>query len=346
MAIVTAIPATHEYAGAPGLLGDAERIRTSALSRFSPLDGIGQDLRAAKTYEEALAISGLGFIPAEEKLVTVHGVPVVGYKALFNGPDLLSVVKKEYLTVSNTEAFLTADDLVAFENFVYEVSNMVNHGAKSRLFLSGPIVMIEGEEFTPYAVFNNSFDLSKSVSVEIVFLRAVSKSGYMRRGPGIESSVTFTHFGAKEPKLKKLARFKAAFSKTVGYLQMEASKLRALPYTRLQFIEEIIPIAVAHAFQRPKDTPITQRQQSRVLAFVESLLSAYDTPDLQPFDGTAYKAVLAMADIDSHLPPFINRGNADLYANRLLQDGLRPSLANTVANYFSVMKPATTSMQP
>lgn len=329
-----------QYAGAAGLMGDADRIRTTVLGRFSPFDGIGEDLRSVTGYDEALEVSGLGFEPRIELMQTIADRQLInGYKAIFNEKDLLSVVKNEYTVVSNREAFAVSEDLKDFENFTYEVSNMVNYGAKSRLFMSGPIVLIEGEEFTPYAVFHNSFDLSKSVSIQIMFLRMASKSGFMRRGPGVKSSVTFAHFGAKEPKLEKLNQFKYSFAVTLGFLQKEAAELRAMPLTRDQFVDDIIPLAVSHAFQRPKDEPITDRQQNRVISFVETILSAYDSPDLSNFDGTAYKAVLAMADIDSHAAPFVNRGNADLYINRILQDnGLRPSLANTVANHFKSSK--------
>lgn len=319
---------------------DSDRIRKAVMRRFSPLDGIGKDLTDCKSYEEALTKSGLGFEPQAEQLIARNGkveYPVPGYKALYNGVDhkaLLSVVKQEYTVVDNREAFAVAEDLVKEDGFRYEVSNIVKDGARCRLVLAGPQVQIAGEDYTPYAVFNNSFDLSRSISIQFMFLRLVCLNGLMRKAPGVNSSIFLTHFGEKEAKLKRLQDFRVSFDKTLNYLRKEAEVLKTVPLSKDEFRQEIIPLVVSHVFQRPKDAPLTDRQTVRTQSFIESVLSAYDSVDTANFNGTAYKVLLTMTDLDSHVGPFVKRNNPDVYINRVLQTETIMSMANLVANHI------------
>ena len=319
---------------------DPDRIRKAVMRRFSPLDGIGKDLTDCKTYDEALTVSGLGFEPQSEQLIARKGkdeFPVPGYKAIYNGVDhkaLLSVVKEDYTVVDNREAFAIAEDLVTQDGFRYEVSNIVKDGARCRLVLAGPEVEIAGEAYTPYAVLNNSFDLSRSISIQFMFMRIVCLNGLMRKAPGVSSSIFLTHFGEKEAKLNRLRDFRISFDKTLEYLRKEASVLQATPLTKDEFRQEIVPLVVDHVFQRPANAPLTDRQLARTQSFVESVLSAYDATDTANFNGTAYKVLLTMTDLDSHISPFVKRNNPDVYINRVLQAETIMSMANLVANHI------------
>ncbi len=313
---------------------DQNRIRNAVMKRFSPLDGIGKDLQECKSYSEALQKSGLGFTPIVKTLKSSDGDDVPGFKGIYNEKNCLHVVKDDYTVVSNEEAFAIAEDLCTQEGFKYCTSSINKNGARCRLVLSGPEVFIADEIFVPYAILNNSFDLSRSISVQFMFLRVVCLNGLMRRAPGMQSSIFLTHFGEKDTKLKRLADFNVSFGKTLGYLQREAEVFRNVKMTKEEFRQEILPLLVSHVFQRPKDAMLTERQVVRTQSFIESVLSAYDATDTSNFNGTAYKVLLTMTDLDSHLSPFVNRGNPDIYINRVLQTDTLMSMANVVANHI------------
>lgn len=317
------------------LNADSERIRKAVLKRFSSLDGIGEVLEGCTTYAEALEKSKLGFTPEIRTLRTVaNSAPIEGYKALYNKDSLLAIVKSDYTVVSNSEAFSVAEDLVDEEGFTYFTSNIQKDGARCRLVLAGPPVYISDEVFTPYAIFNNSFDLSRSISVQFMFERLVCLNGLMRRAPGLTSSIYLTHFGQKDTKLKRLSEFKSNFEKTLKYLQHEAEAFKSIKVTREDFKKEILPLITSHIFQRPADASLSARQIVRTQAFIEAAMSAYDSTDTQNFDDTAYKVLLTMTDLDSHLAPFVNRSNPDVYINRVLQTETLMSMANVVGNHF------------
>lgn len=311
--------------------------KLGGLGRFSPTDGIGVDIKNATTYGDALILSGLGFIPEQQRLATIDtGREIKGYKALFNSITgaQLSVVKNEYTVISNEEAFSTSEDLVAFEGFKYEVSNMQKDGARSRLLLSGPNVYIGGEEYTPYAVFNNSFDLTKSVCIQFMFMRLSCLNGLMRKAPHCNSTLALSHFGQKETKLKRLTQFRNNFAATLAYLQREADLLQSTTLTRSEFENEVVPVVVSHVFQRPITAQLTPQQQTRTQAYITSIMTAYDAVDTANFNDTAFKAQLAFSDVDSHLAPFVNRNRPDLYLDRILQSGTVLSTANVATNYI------------
>lgn len=315
---------------------DPDRIRNAVMRRFSPLDGIGKDLRGTTSYSEAMHLGDLDFDPIENNLYINDGrlQRVPGYKALYNKDKLLSVVKNDYTVVSNMEAFAVAEMLVNEEGFTYCTSHIQKDGARCRLVLAGPQVDIGGEVYTPFAIFNNSFDLSRGISIQFVFERLVCLNGLMRRAPGMTSSINLVHFGVKDPKLQKLIQFKDHFQATFAYLQKEAQALINTPLSKEEFRKEILPKLVAHVFQRPENAPLSDRQLTRTQSFIESVLSAYDSADTANFNGTAYKVLLTMTDLDSHLAPFINRSNPDVYINRILQSETMTSMANFAANYI------------
>ena len=310
---------------------------TPLVKRFSPMSGVGEDLSTASTYEEAMRMSKLGFTPIQKKMQTLTGEPRLGHKVLYNSitGEQLSVVKDEYTVISNEEAFNTAEDLVEQEGFTFQTSNIQKGGARCRLILSGPEAIIAGEKYTSYAIFNNSFDLSKSVSIQFMFMRLACLNGLMRKAPHCNSSISLAHFGQKETKLSRLSKFKTKFSKTLSYLQKEAELLRSTKLTRQEFIDEIIPIVVSHTFQRPITAKLTPQQGTRTQAYIMSILAAYDEIDTINYNDTALKVQLALSDTDSHLAPFVNRKNrADLYLDRITQNNTIMSTANMATNYI------------
>lgn len=315
---------------------DADRIRKAVMHRFSALDGIGKDLTQCRSYDEALEKSQLGFEPQVKKMQTLTNVPIDGYKAIFNGNNdkLLSVVKEEYTVVSNSEAFSIAEDLQKELGFNYVVSNVVKDGARCRLILAGPDVNIANETYRPYVVLNNSFDLSRSISVQFMFERLVCLNSALRKAPHIPSSIALTHFGEKSSKLQRLTQFKVNFEKVLTYLQAEAVAFQNTPLSRDEFRTEILPQLINHVFQRDAKTQLTDRQLTRTQSFIDACLSAYDAQDTENFNGTAYKVYLTMTDLDSHMNPFVNRGNSDVYINRVLQTDTIMSMANFVGNYL------------
>ena len=65
---------------------------------------------------------------------------------------------------------------------------------------------------------------------------------------------------------------------------------------------------------------------------IQRLWNAYQSEDTQAYNSTAYKVILAMSDIDTHMAPFRDTQNPSLYMNRVLQGMV---LTTGVAKYIA-----------
>lgn len=309
--------------------------RKIILKRFSPMDNIGVDLRNTLDYDVAMDLSGVGFIPVEKDLLSIDGDKVPSHKAIFNGDKLLSVVKKGYTTIPNREAFEVANDLVNNEGFHYEVGSVQNNGGVSRLILSGDTTTILGEAFTPYAVLSNSFDGFSGLSLKIMYLRLVCLNGMVREWEDVSSTIWLSHTSTIEHRIEQLKATSDKWRETRELLEREADALASTTFTREQFMKEIVPQALAKLYPPIiKDKgELTERSQEHINNLIATIISAYDSDDLQGFNGTAYKVLLTMTDLDSHLETR-NKDN-NLYINRVLQSGVVGlSLTNLIGNYL------------
>lgn len=325
------VSSTEAFDKAVKVLEDKRRILSR---RFSPLDGIGTDLRGETSYQEAMRVSGVGFEPVEKDLITLDGIEISTHKAIFNGTNLLSVMKKGYTTIPNMEAFRLAEDLVAEGDFKYEVGSIQNNGKTSRLILSGDVTNILGEAFLPYAVLSNSFDGSSGLSLKIMYLRLACLNGLVREWEEASSSIWLPHTSTKEKRVEQLMLAANKSLEVRRNIEKEAEILSQVPFSREEFAKEIIPKVIAKAYApQEKLLNLTERQQNHVTELIATTLAAYDAEDLQNFNGTAYKVLLTMADLDSHMKTRTKDPN--VYINRLLQNGLiGASLTNIVGNYM------------
>lgn len=308
--------------------------RKIILKRFSPMDNIGVDLRDTLDYNTAMDLSGVGFVPVEKELVSIEGDKIPSHKAIFNGDNLVSVVKKGYTTIPNREAFKVAEDLVNNEGFHYEVGSIQNNGGASRLILSGDTTTILGEAFTPYAVLSNSFDGFSGLSLKIMYLRLVCLNGMVREWEDVSSTIWLSHTSTIGRRIEQLKATTTKWKETRTLIEKEADLLASRTFSRDDFIKKIIPQALARMYPPiVKNSILSERSQEHVNNLIATILSAYDSDDLQGFNGTAYKVLLAMADIDSHMETR-NKDN-NLYINRVLQSGIVGlSLTNLIGNYL------------
>ena len=74
-----------------------------------------------------------------------------------------------------------------------------------------------------------------------------------------------------------------------------------------------------------------ESNQEKITNVVQKALSAYDAEDTAMYNGTAYKAILALTDFESHFEPMRNTQNPSIYMNRVLSGmALTTSMANLI----------------
>ncbi len=316
--------------------------RNKILKRFSMFDGVGLDLTGAKSYDEALEMSGLDYSADKVPLYLADGTKLENHFGVVksdNHARVLGVVGNQYHAVGNREAFAVAENIVNEGYASYEVggpsmkSQSALDYAKSFLVLKGDDFQIEDDIFNSFVVFNNSFDGSTGVQYQVICQRVVCMNGMVRYLGGKDSQIRIKiqHTQSAKDRIKTANKIIMKRQNDVEIMKKEAQAFIAQGFTRKEFEKEIIPLVLESKKLVEKDKE-RERGHERIAQVVSDLLQAYNADDTQNYASSAYKVILALSDYESHAEPLRDTGNGQIYMNRIVK-GM--ALTTTVAQYIA-----------
>ena len=316
--------------------------RNKILKRFSMFDGVGLDLTGAKSYDDALKMSGLDYSAEKVPLYLADGTKLknhFGVAKSDNPSCILGVVGNQYHAVGNREAFAVAENIVNEGYANYEVGgpfmksqNALDY-AKSFLVLKGDDFQIEDDIFNSFVVFNNSFDGSTGVQYQVICQRVVCMNGMVRYLGGKDSQIKIKiqHTESAKDRIKTANKIIMKRQNDIEIVKKEAQAFIAQGFTRKEFEKEIIPLVLEEKKLVEKDKE-RERGHERVAQVVSDLMQAYNADDTQNYASSAYKVILALSDYESHAEPLRDTGNGQIYMNRIVK-GM--ALTTTVAQYIA-----------
>lgn len=316
--------------------------RNKILKRFSMFDGVGLDLTGAKSYDEALEMSGLDYSAKKVPLYLADGTKLenhFGVAKSDNPANILGVVGNQYHAVSNRDAFAVAENIVEQGYANYEVGgpsmksqNALDY-AKSFLVLKGDDFKIEDDLFNSFVVFNNSFDGSTGVQYQVICQRVVCLNGMVRYLGGKDSQlkIKIQHTESAKERIKTANKIIMKRQHDIEIIKKEAQAFIAKGFTRAEFEKEIIPLILESKKLIEKDKE-RERGHERVQQVVSDLLLAYNADDVQNYANSAYRTILAISDYESHAEPLRDTGNGQIYMNRIIK-GM--ALTTAVAQYIA-----------
>lgn len=321
--------------------GGAE-LQNKILKRFSMFDGVGYDLTNTSSYDEALDTAGLDYTAEKVKTYLEDGTEIPGYYATVKSDDhskVLGMVSNQYTCVSNRDAFAVAEEMINEGFGRYEVGGPAmgsKHSvdwARSFLTLRGDDFEIEDDIFHSFIVFNNSFDGSTGVRYRVICERVVCLNGMVRYlgGEKNQLDINIQHSKTALNKIQIANKIMKQRINDIEMIKKEAAAFIAQGFTREQFEKEIIPLVlrVKKVVENEKDR---ERGQERIDNMVTQLISAYDADDVQNYNNSAYKVLLALSDWETHAAPLRDTGNGHIYMNRILK-GMEVTRA--VAQYIA-----------
>lgn len=327
-----------------------ENVRQTVLRRFSPMDGIGVDLREYTDYDEAVKAADLDFPISQAGVCVLGGTwngKVVEGKKLNIREDtgeILGTVSDKYVPITHKEAFAVAKDIVDNGDGCFEVGGIGRASSNKGVSTKGFLVVrhedfdIDGDTFQSFTVFRNQLDGFGGVSVNFLNLRLACMNGMVNHWlsedlvPEISVENSIRHFKDVTQRIQIANKAVLAQREAVKRFQRAAQQMMNVEITADQFRKEFLPLVLKE--MGIKDTEDRQRGRDRLEQTIETVLRAYDAEDTQNYNGTAYKVLLTMSDVDSHLQQMRNTGNNQVYFNRILQAGTAVSLYNTVAKYI------------
>ncbi len=297
--------------------------RAKVLKRFSMFDSVGQDLTACDTLDEALASAGLNYTGIKTPIFLPDGTEVAVTKDT-DPQAVLGVVGNQYHPISNAEAFDVAGAIVDNGYARYEVGGAalkaknVEDGAKSFLVLRGDDFNIEGDVFNSFVLFRNSFDGSSGVQYQIICQRLVCLNGMVRYlgKKAAQFSIKIQHSKSAPQRIRETREVMENYLQQIEEMKREAQLFINTPMSRAEFEREILP-------QVLKERKLVENDKERTKGFervertISQIISAYDADDVQNFNGTAYKVLLALSDWETHSEPLRDCGNNQVYLNRI-----------------------------
>ena len=319
---------------------NSENVTMMNAERKMYFEGLGVDVTKAHDLNTAINVSGLNF--EVEKLPISFSKPMPqdmgnGTSILVNVPfeipnqfatvrtdtnEPLGIVGKQYEILQNYEAFDFLDSLVQEAKF--ETAGFYGPtGAKSFITMSTEPLEILGDEFAPYILFTNSHDGSGTVKAMFTPIRIFCSNCLARAMKSAQNKVSIRHKRNMKTNLEIAKSVLLAHTKYLEALKEEAEKLAVTPFSEAAFIalaKSLYPV-------KADDSNVVQVHN---MAMVEALLKAYKKDDLSNFNDTAWKAVQAFADFESHEPVFRNTKNMKYHNIANVMNDME--LTNRVAN--------------
>ena len=269
-------------------------------------------IQEAPTSKDALHLAGLDWNVVSAPVYQENGLLIPGYKANVRDKDnsVLGIVSSRYRVVQNKEAFSFTDALIGdteFGEVRYETAGSLCNGKKVWLLAKMPTKKILDDDIEPYICFANSFDGSGAVQVCATPIRVVCANTMNLALNTAKRKWSTKHIGDMQSKLEEAKLCLSLADKYMINLDIEADRL-----ANAKLHEEEIEQILDEMF--PVNDKTTERKKSNILQFKQNFWKAYDMPDIQKFEDSAWKAVNAMSDVITHAAP--TRNTATYNENR------------------------------
>lgn len=276
---------------------------------------MGVTLDNAHSLETAMKVSGLDFKaekwPASETVRIGENMftsklcddqSFMEVHRTDNG-QLLGRVKDKYKILQNEEAFGFMDSLLGAGAKFTTAGFYGRNGAKTFMTAETEPLTILGDEFKPYLLMSNGFDGGSGVRIAFTNVRVFCSNCLVRAFKNASNVVTVQHSKLMMSKLEEAKYILLNQTKYLEALKAEAEKLATTPFSAEAF-EALIR---EHFNQTDEKGEVTLKNA----VMIEAMLRAYKQNDLENFSNTAYRAVQAVADVNSHMPTMRKTKNID-----------------------------------
>ena len=280
--------------------------------RQVPWHGLGTMVQEAPTSEDALHIAELDWRVEQTPVFTDAGIEIPGYKANRRNTDgsILGIVSDRYKIVQNTEAFEFTDAIVGeTEDGVvkYETAGSLCGGKRIWLLAKMPTKKVLDDDVEPYMFFSNSHDGTGSIKVGMTPVRIVCANTLAIALNTAKRQWSTKHVGDMQSKLEEAKLCLRMADSYMANLDVEADRLANAKLYREQ-VEEILDEMF------PVDDNTSERKKNNIVQFKNQFWTAYNMPDIQKFEDSAWMAVNAMSDVITHSAP--RRNTASYNENR------------------------------
>lgn len=279
----------------------ASNFETGFFVREPAWHGLGKIVQEAPSSAEALKMAELDWEVRQEPVFVKVGddhilVPNAMANVRTSDNSVLGIMTEKYKVVQNPEAFAFTDSLLE-TNVKYESAGSLAGGKRIYLLARMPeIYKIAGDDVEPFLVFTNSFDGKGAIRVALTPVRVVCQNTLNMALATAKRQWSTKHMGNMQEKMLEAQRTLELASNYMQGLSEEAERL----------LMKKISVDTLDAFLGalfPLDDEASNRKVNNVVELRNTFRTAYDSPDLANFQGTAWGVINAVADMVDHATP-------------------------------------------
>ena len=280
--------------------------------RHNYFDNVGSDVTEAHSVNEVLHLAQLDYEVYKKDIFLSNGTIIDEFKCTIKSNDdkQLGIVGKNYGIIQNHEAF---DFLDSMHSSGMEFETAGSYKDDKATFILGKTenFKILGDDFAPYILFQNSFDGSGSVKVMFTPTRVFCSNTL---SVALQTSQRLISVRHNENVKSRLETAKMALFKNTEYLTVlnkECERWAQLRFTKKQFVSAL-PLLIEH-----RASNNDKLSDERTELITNEIMKAYNRRDLSNHPDSAYRAIQAISDYESHYAPFRDTGNQFTYLQRI-----------------------------
>ena len=272
--------------------------------------------------QEIIKQAKMDYVVHKEPIFFEDGAQIEGKyatRATIDGKDVtLGIVGPQYTVLQNFEAFDFLNDIVRTGELQVECAGTVDNGKRSFICAKTDSIKVMDDDIDPYIVIMNSFDGGGSVKVmftpvrvfcsncEVVATERAKQRLYIRHSSNVHDNL----YIAKDVLLSN-TNYLEAFKE-------EMEELARMRFNRRQFADSLTTALLTRMclIDDNKDPVARKRQSTLVERYRDELLQCWSKNDLGNYSNTAYAAIQAVMDWETHYLPGRNTGNNELFFSR------------------------------
>lgn len=274
----------------------AANVESMFYVRETPWHGLGTRVEEAPTSADALRLAGLDWQVEGKPVFAETGEIIPGYTANTRSSDgsVLGIVGTKYSIVQNDEAFAFTDSLIG-EGVRYETAGSLRGGRQVWLLAKMPEQRILDDKVDPYICFTNTHDGTGAVRVCMTPIRVVCNNTLNVALKQAERRWSARHTGSIQSKLTEAQQTLGLARAYMNALAEEAELLVT------QAIADAEIEAIFDRLYRQEEA--NARQERRFGEMKEDFFARLNAPDVKPYRGTKYGALMAVTDFADHREP-------------------------------------------
>lgn len=280
----------------------------------TPWHGLGREIEAAPTSEDAIRLAGLDWDVVPNPIYDGFGRELLGYKVNMRSSDntVLGIVTDRYRIVQNREAFAFTDELLG-HGVKYETAGSLASGKRVWMLARMENTTIAEENIDPYLVFTNSHDGTGAIRVAITPIRVVCQNTLNLALNRASRHWSCVHKGDIQSKLEEARYTLASAERYMEALEEEFGELKLKKVSERQVKEmtdKLLEIEFNALYNKAvktgriidfKERLRQQKYEEKLETKRNDILTIYhDKPDLVGTEYSAFRFINAVSDYATH----------------------------------------------